>query len=378
MKRYKTFTFIILMFSLLWPTTAFAKEAFDDKVVVGGTYTLESDETHDGSLVVFGGAVTIEQGSTVNGDVVLIGGTVEIGGYVNGSVVGIGGAVRLNEDAYVNGDLFTLGASLRREEGARVYGQVINGIDVPSGITIPNAVDGGDFVPPIPPKTSTLIVNPNPVLEFIWFFFRIFLYAALAVIIMMFLPVHVERVSRAALTQPLITGGAGLLTLLLAPLALIVITITIILIPVTIIAVILLFVAWFIGWVALGLEVGRRFAKAVNIELAPAISAGVGTLSLFFVFGGLRELIPCIGLVPYGLIGLWGLGAVLMTRFGTQDYSSIDSKTPADSPGLLNDSDSESVIDGNDVEIDEELGPADNLKIQSEPQFDEEPPETDE
>jgi len=378
MKRYKTFTLLVLIITLLWPTTALAKEAFDDKVVMGGTFTLESEETHDGSLVVFGGAVTMEQDSTVNGDVVLIGGTVEISGYVNGSVVGIGGAVRLNEDAQVNGDLFTLGASLRREDGAQVYGQVINGIDVPSSINFPNAIEGGDFVPPISPETPTLKTGSNPLLDILLFFFKIFLSAALAVIIMMFLPVHVERVSRAALKQPLITGGAGLLTLLLAPLVLIAITITIILIPVSIIAVILLFFAWFIGWVALGLEVGERFAKAVNLELAPAISAGVGTLALFFVFGGIRELIPCLGLVPYSLLSLWGLGAVLMTRFGTQDYSSLDPRTPIDAPVLLDDSDSDSVLGGDDIENEDDLGSGDNLTSQSDSATDEELPGTNE
>jgi hypothetical protein len=321
MKKFQTYILILLTLVLLWPTTAFAKESFDDKVVFGGTYTLESDETHDGSLVVFGGAVTIEPNSTVNGDVVLIGGTVEIGGSVNGSVVGIGGAVRLNEDAYINGDLFTLGATLRREEGARVNGQVINGIDVPTTFNVPDAIEGGDFIPSIPAQPPVVTVKSNPFLEIIWFFFRIFLYAALAVLLVMFLPKHVERVRSAALEQPMIAGGAGLLTAILAPLVLVAITITIILIPVTLLTILLLFVAWFIGWVALGSEVGIRIAKSIKVEMAPAISAGIGTLILFFVFGGFRELIPCLGLVPFILIGLWGLGAVLITRFGTQGYS---------------------------------------------------------
>lgn len=327
MKHKKTYILLLLTLILLWPTTAFAKEPFDDKVVFGGTYTLESGETHDGSLVVFGGAVTIEPDATVNGDVVLIGGTVDVGGTVNGSVVGIGGAVRLEEEAYVNGDLFTLGATLRRAAGARVNGQVINGIDLPATINVPEGVEGGDLIPAIPATPPNVTVRTNPFLEIIWFFFRIFLYAALAVLLVMFLPKHVDRVRRAALDQPLIAGGAGLLTAILAPLALVAITITIILIPVTILAILLLFVAWFIGWVALGSEVGSRVTNSLKIEMAPAISAGVGTLILFFVFGGLRELIPCLGLVPYILIGFWGLGAVLITRFGTQESSSAPTGT---------------------------------------------------
>jgi len=344
MKRSYILLVIFLLITLFWPSTAYAKEAFDDKVVFGGTYTLESGETHAGSLVVFGGAVTIEPDSTVNGDVVLIGGTVDVGGHVNGSVVGIGGAVRLEEEAYINGDLFTLGAALRRDDGARVNGQVVNGIDVPSTITIPDVIEEGDIKPPTPPKPLKVVGSFNPFLDFVWFFFRIIIFSAVAVLVVMFLPVHVDRVKQAALTQPVITTGAGLLTAILGPLALVVITITIILIPVTIVAVVLFFIAWLIGWVALGSEVGKRIAKAINIDLAPAISAGVGTFILLFVFDGFRELIPCIGWIPQTLVGLWGLGAVLLTRFGTQDYSSIDNTINPDPPAGLGE------VDGN-VEI---------------------------
>lgn len=337
MKRITIFIFIALTVTLLWPATVYAKDTFEDKVVFGGVFTLEAGEIHDGNLVVFGGAVTVEPESTLNGDLVLIGGTVEVGGLVQGSVVGIGGAVRLNPEAEVNGDVVTIGATLRRDKGALVNGQVFNGVDIPSSFIIPDDTDGRDIVPPVSPQTPSVSVNTNPFLKIIWFFFRTFLYAALAVVVVMFLAEHVGRISQAAITQPVITAGAGLLTAVLAPLALVVITITIILIPVTLVSVILLIAAWMLGWVALGLEVGRRVAKALNIKWAPAISAGVGTLALFFVLGGLNQLIPCIGWIPQTLIGLWGLGAVLLTRFGTQDYPALD-QIEAGTPDLLGES----------------------------------------
>jgi hypothetical protein len=121
-------------------------------------------------------------------------------------------------------------------------------------------------------------------------------------------------------SQPVVAGGAGLITAFLAPFVLIALTITIILIPVTLIAVLVLVAAWFFGWIALGLEVGRRLGKLANIELAPALAAGLGTFLLMLVFDGMSELIPCIGWLPQTLIGIWALGAVLVTRFGSQDY----------------------------------------------------------
>jgi hypothetical protein len=324
MKQIKIFIFLVLAIALLFPATAYARDNYDDRVVVGGTFTLESGETHQGSLAVFGGAVTTEPDSTVNGDVVLVGGTVELGGTVNGNVVGIGGAVRLTEDANINGDVVTIGATLRREDGAVIDGQVVNGMDIPFSTTIPNIVDEGEIIIPPIPQPPTVVNYTNPFLEIIWFFFRTFLYAALAVLLVMFLSSHIEKVADAAINEPVISAGAGLLTAVLGPLALIAITITIILIPVTLVAVLLLIAAWLFGWVALGFEVGRRIANALKIELAPAISAGIGTLVLLFVLGGINQLIPCIGWIPQTLVGLWGLGAVLMTRFGTQKYPIYD------------------------------------------------------
>ena len=61
------------------------------------------------------------------------------------------------------------------------------------------------------------------------------------------------------------------------------------------------------------------------------------------MFDGIRELIPCLGLVPYGLLSLWGLGSVLITRFGTQDYSVEEPGTQVEVSTSLEDSPSEGV-----------------------------------
>jgi hypothetical protein len=148
--------------------------------------------------------------------------------------------------------------------------------------------------------------------------------AMLAVLVVIFFEKPTSRVAKAAVDQPLITGGAGFLTAVLTPMALIALTLTIILIPVTILTILALIVAWLFGWIAVGLEVGCRIAKLFNVEWAPAVSAGIGTFVLFLVLGGFA-FIPCIGWIPMFLLGLWGLGAVIMTRFGTQEYAPASS-----------------------------------------------------
>lgn len=314
MKNLKLLIYLFVIAALLWPGAAYARDLMDDKVVFGGTYTLAEGETLDGSLIVIGGAATLEAGSTVNGDVVLVGGTVDSRGTVNGDMVGIGGALQLGGAAVVNGDLVTMGASLQREAGAQISGDVIQGLSLPFQFNFPSEMQFDDVKPPM------MDVSPNPVLKVVWFTFRMFIWAALAVLLVIFFPSQADRVARAALDQPLITGGAGLLTALLAPLAFIALSVTIILIPVAFVEVVLLGIAWLLGWVALGLEVGRRIARMLNQEWAPAIAAGVGTLILYFVLVGFDELVPCVGWLPRVLVGLWGLGAVLLTYFGTREY----------------------------------------------------------
>jgi len=121
----------------------------------------------------------------------------------------------------------------------------------------------------------------------------------------------------------LIGGSIGLLTLLVVIVLGVILAITIILIPVTLIGILILAFAIAFGWIALGLEVGQRTAMVLHQDWPFPLSAAVGTFILNFVAYGIG-FIPCIGwLVPF-LINLIGLGAVLLSRFGTQAYPQTD------------------------------------------------------
>ena len=315
MKARKIFSILtlVLVVALLWPSTAYAKPLFDDEVIFGGTYTLEEGDTQNGDLVIMGGTATLEESSTVNGDVVLLGGTVTGNGTINGNLVGMGGSIDLGESAVVNGDLVTMGATMDRAEGAQVNGEVIQNFSLPFHFPTPSEKPGK-------PSGPDIDVNFNPVLDTIWFFFRMFIWAALAILVMIFFANQADRIATTALGEPAITGGIGLGTAILTPIAMLALVVTILLIPVALILVLVLAAAWILGWVSLGLYVGRRFAKMLDQEWAPAIAAGVGTLILYLVLAGFQKIVPCVGWLPRSLVGLWGLGAVLITLFGTREY----------------------------------------------------------
>ena len=115
-------------------------------------------------------------------------------------------------------------------------------------------------------------------------------------------------------------GGVGLLALILTPIVLVLLALTCILSPISLLGALAVVVAWVFGRIAIGLEIGNRIAKAFDREWPLPLAAGVGTFSLALVVDSVGTFIYCVGwLIPL-LVGLFGLGGVILTRFGTQKY----------------------------------------------------------
>ncbi|NOY97893.1 MAG: hypothetical protein GXP40_01650 [Chloroflexi bacterium] len=301
--------FLVLFLLLVPAQSAAAKGLFDGPVIFGGSYVLQSGETLDGDVVIFGGVATIEEGARVNGDVVLMGGSLLLDGEVNGNVVVVGGVVSLGEHSLVRGDLATIGASLQRADGSRVEGNIIyNATGFRS--------DEKPFVPPVP-AIPRVVVNANPIWPILGVLGRALVLGLVAMLVVMFLPEPTRRVAQAAVDQPVVAGGLGLLTIVILPLAIVVLALTIILSPVALITVLVLVVAILYGWIGLGLEVGERFTKMLDQEWPLPLTAGFGTLLLTLVSDGIG-LIPCIGWLAPFIIAMLAIGGVIMTRFGSQ------------------------------------------------------------
>lgn len=315
MINYKKISLILclLFIVLALPSPALAagsqKEAADE-LIIGNTFILSEGETYTGNLFVVGGTVRLEVNSILNGDIFVLGATMDVGGTVNGNILALGGNVDINESGVVEGDINSAGTSLDIDPSARVEGDVNTETsgslfwDLPEGIRV----------------VPRLNLRFNPFLEILWFAFRTLLWALLAMLVVMFLVKPADRVARAVVSEPLISGGVGLLTTIVAPILLVVLSLTIILIPVTFSVFIALVIAWGFGVVALGLELGRRVSKAFNQEWHPALAAGAGTFILIFVVNGVDALIPCVGWIPKLILGVFGLGGVLITFLGTRDY----------------------------------------------------------
>jgi len=254
------------------------------------------------------------ENSTVTGDIVLIGGTLNADGIVNGSVIVVGGSAHLKSSAYIFGDLITASSNFEQDTGATIAGTTRQNFILPFHLPFSG---NNQIKPEIKPGLN--LPDLNPLLKTSSIGFRSFGVAILAMLLAMILPNAVKRVIRPILTAPIISGGFGLLTIFVAPLVLIMIAITLIGIPISLLGILVLTFAGFLGWTAIGTEIGNRLAQGFKSQWHIAVSAGVGTLLLTLVTELIR-LIPCVGWITPALLSVVGLGAVVLTRLGTREY----------------------------------------------------------
>lgn len=298
---------IMLAFTLPVYAASLALPHREGKVILGGNYTLANGQTLDGDLAVLGGNVLLEENTYVNGSVFLAGGNMIVHGTVSGDVIIMGGNINLEKTAIVNGDVNTIGGSLNQTPGSQILGKVITN-ERPLDLVLPHSL-----------ATPRYSFNFDPVAKGLGWIFQALALAALAMIVVLLAPNGTNRAALAAAHEPVGTGGVGLLTVLLAPAVVLLLSITIIGIPLALLAVMALVVAVVFGWIALGLELGRRMAHMLNVNWSLPLAAGFGALVLSLVANGIG-FIPCVGWLAPFLVSIVGLGAVILTRFGFKPY----------------------------------------------------------
>ncbi len=299
----------LLLVAILAPA-AYAGGLTDDKVVVGENYVLAAGERLSGNLAVFGGSATLERDSVVTGDVAVFGGTLDASGTVRGSLAVFLGTTTLNDSAVIEGDVATFGSAFQRAPGAVVQGEVFNGL---SGMRTPETPRLPD-VPTRPSVPSRASFEPLGALlrweaaTLGWVLSLILI----GIIALLVAPRALARIASAAATQPAVSLGVGLLTWVVAffggAVLLIACGLGLLVWLVTALALLL-------GWLAVGLWAGGRLLRALQTHN----TSSLGEISLgIFVITILARLPFCIGFLFFLVIGSIGLGAVVLTRFGTQ------------------------------------------------------------
>ncbi len=307
-------------------TPAFADDGRNDHVCFGGSTLVRADETPRSvvlfgcgarvlsgarvaqDIVSFGGDVVLETETHVGHDIVVFGGDVQVAGRVDHEIVAFGGRVTLESTAVVEQDVLVLGGWVDQKEGAIVRGKIERNTDMPRvriGPTffVPFRFGGWE--------------GWDGFLSGIFLYFLTAVgFAALGVLILVFLPAQVKQIGEVAEQSALPSLGVGCLTWLVVPPLIVLFIITCLGIPLSMILGILLVAAAVLGWIALSVVVGNRLLDALKAQtIAPIVAMLVGLLVLWLI-----TAIPLLG----ELIRLFALalavGAVVLTRFGTQPY----------------------------------------------------------
>ncbi len=302
-----------------------------------GPYTLAAGSTVSGDLTVFGGPALLKKGSSFNGDLTVFG-TAEVqnGATLNGTLVVFGsatvagtidgdvfvaGAVTLEETAHVSGDVSATG-TINQRAGAVVEGDIspMSEEDFPFDRNLPIEVPS----PWVKPRVQ---VHSRPLwLRVLWNVVRavasVVGLSLLALLVTSVWPVQVERVGRVIEEAALTSFGMGLLALVVALIVLTLLLVTICLSPVAILGWLVIGVGVLLGWIALGLILGKRILGGVFNQPAPqpTLAAVVGTAILTLLAALARIFWPFYSILLFVLVPLAG-GAVVLTRFGMMPYA---------------------------------------------------------
>jgi len=293
--------------SIEWNSETFR---LDDMKMLATRYLQHQPKTERQEIVQFGSDVIIGRNEWINGDVILFGGDAMVYGTVKGGIVVIKGNVRLASTSYVEDDVFCIWGDAEVDKGARIAGKT----NVMNFSKIFEDTDSG-----LVPVTVGLLR-----------FLRIIFLFLIALLINKAFPKHTSRIENCIKNDYPKTLIVGFVGIVLLPVIFIVLLATILGIPVAVLFLPLLVIGGFLhGITGFALWMGKFIRSKFNFKItSPAATLGVGILVLEMpsILNKITSLISSmLGIVfllatIFVFFAAWvpGLGAVILTRFGTR------------------------------------------------------------
>ena len=293
-----------------------------------------------GSRVRIGGSVTVHEDEYVTEPVVAVGGSVTVLGRVDDDVVSVGGSVRLGPHARVRGDVTAVGGRIEQEAGAWIGGSVN---EVGFG---PGTFHVQPWVIGVPWWNGGEMVSGG--FRLLGTILRISLVLLLGMLVALVAARPVERIAERAWREPWLSGFVGLLAqLLFVPvlvITIVVLAISIIGIPLLVLVpfgVLAFLAAFLIGFTGLALRIGAwavpgrspYLALVVGVVLVSAVTLLARLIGLLPVpLWPIPGVIAFIGFLIEYFVWTIGLGAALLTRFGTRGTLLPPATPPQPSP----------------------------------------------
>jgi len=252
----------------------------------------------DKNIVKIGSDVTIEKGQKVH-SVVAIGGQIPVSGAVEKSVVAVGGSVVLTKTAVVKGNVISLGGVIVMARDAEVRGDLteINSNNLYETLTtaLSSEWEGWSWIFAVISLSIFLVI------------------LVLALLIAALLPKPVRIVSEAIRENTFKVILCGILGLvLIAPLALL-LTISVVGIALIPLEVIFVVCSVLLGFIAVGQLIGAKLLRFLKRSEPGIVRETFWGLVILWLIGW----IPYVGWMVKAIAIVIGLGATLVSRFGT-------------------------------------------------------------
>jgi len=303
-----------------------AGETVDGLEVVGATVVVRG--TVDGDLSGVAADVTVAETGVVTGDVNVAAANVDIAGRVEGDVSAAGASVVLAETAVVGGE-FAVGAADVTIAG-NVAGNVVVGADT-IRVTETAVVGGdlrydGDITGVEDAAVAGSVVRDESiggvnvgvdvapwVVDSAFVVYGFVANLLLGAALLLVLPGFSRAVADRAISEPLRSGGVGLLAVIGVPVLLVLLVLTLVGIPFAVAGAVLF---GLFAWVAL---IYGRFALGSWLVVRAGGDNRWIALTVGLLLGALFGLLPIVGDLIDGVVSLIGLGAlalVLYARYG--------------------------------------------------------------
>ncbi len=269
-------------------------ETIKDGFAMFGSLSVGPNELRRGDMVVMGG--TADVAGKLTGDMVVLGGTANVSGYVRGDVVVIGGVINLASTARVDGDVTAVGGVIHREEGAVILGQSVS-------------VAGRDI------RLGRDMHRPD--LRVFRHGFRLSLlltWLVVAFVISLIFTRPIENTVETAFKRPIESIFTGFVFHTLILLTCLILTVIVIGIPLALLGILLwLMISVFgtsVGFVMMGRLIVNKLNKS-HASIVIVLIIGFAILAL------VRQTPFFIGWTIWQLWGMTGIGATVLSRFGT-------------------------------------------------------------
>ncbi len=270
-------------------------------------------------VVQFGDDIIIEAGEIVEGDVVTVLGSIVIDGMVDGDVVAVGGGITVGPEGEIDGDAVAVGGRVTKEPGGIIRGETVS---IGTGAGYPLGLHRGPFF------AGNFFSRGGRL--FILVMWTILL-VVLGLVVMAVARRPVERVCELSRKEAFKMGLIGLLVEVLIMPAMALLCVTVIGIPVAIFVIpLLLTLALLLAYVGVGYAIGERIGNGHGRSPYGSMVIGLLILQGLWIVGALIGLpggglglvgttIRVIGYAVIYVAATVGLGAVIMSKFGTKD-----------------------------------------------------------